>query len=289
MVQDKSIGSRLFTAIAYIFFCCVLLGCIFPFFYMFSLSTSNSSAIMNNRVTFFPVGFNLDAYARLMNYPGFFQAYRNTVFYTVAGSFIALTMSILFAYPLSKQFIIGRSFILKLVIFSMFFNGGLIPNYLLIRNLGLANTVYAILIPFAINQFNLIILINFLRSIPEEIEEAAVIDGMGYFGILTRIVIPLCTPAIATIGLYTAVFFWNDWFNALLYLNTEQQPVMRILRNIVVAGSVATEASGYGEKGVAEMSSKSAVILVSVIPIIILYPFLQRFFVKGLTVGSVKG
>jgi len=289
MVQDKSLGSRLFSFTAYVFFCCVLLGCIFPFFYMFSLSTSSTSALLNNRVTFFPVGFNLNAYIRLFDYPGFFMAYRNTILYTTAGSFIALSMSLLFAYPLSKSFLMGRSFILKLVIFSMFFNGGLIPNYLLIRNLKLANTVFAILVPFAINQFNLIILINFLRTIPEEIEEAAIIDGMGYFGILTRIVVPLCTPAVATIGLYTAVFFWNDWFNALLYLNTAQQPVMRILRNIVVAGSVATEASGYGEKGVSEMASKSAVILVSVIPIIILYPFLQRFFVKGLTVGSVKG
>jgi len=289
MIQDKSVASKIFYTFTYAFFICVLFVCVFPFFYMFSLSTSSTSAILNNRVTFLPVGFNINAYIRLMEYPGFFNAYRNTLLYTTVGSFIALSLSLLFAYPLSKKFLMGRSVILKLVIFSMFFNGGLIPNYLLIRTLGLANTVFAILVPFAINQFNLIILINFLRSIPEEIEEAAIIDGMGYFGILTRIVIPLTMPAIATIGLYTAVFFWNDWFNALLYLNTEQQPVMRILRNFVVAGSVATEASGYGEKNVAEMASKSAVILVSVIPIIILYPFLQRFFVKGLTVGSLKG
>jgi putative aldouronate transport system permease protein len=262
---------------------------VFPFFYMFSLSTSGMKAIMNNRVTFFPVDFNIDAYLRIFEYPGFFQAYRNTIIYTTLGTFFSLIMMMLFAYPLSKSFLKGRGVILKLVIFSMFFSGGLIPNYLLIRNIGFANKIWAILIPFAINQFNLIIMVNFMRSIPEDIEEAAMIDGLGYFRILGWIVVPLSKPAIATIGLYTAVFFWNDWFNAMLYLNTEQRPVMMILRNIVVNAANAGEAQGYGERGIAEMASKSAVILVSVIPIIVLYPFLQRFFVKGLTVGSIKG
>jgi putative aldouronate transport system permease protein len=256
---------------------------------MFSLSTSGMSALMNNRVRFLPVDFNVQAYVRIFDFPGFFRGYLNTLFYTAAGTFISLTLSLLFAYPLSKSFLFGQKIIIKLVIFSMFFTGGLIPNFLLIRTLNLANTVFAILVPFAIQQFNLIILINFLRGIPEEIEEAAVIDGMGYFGILARIIVPLSKPAIATVGLYTAVFFWNDWFNALLYLNTGQQPVMRILRNIVVGAAMAGDASGYGDRAVAEMASKSAVILVSVIPIIVIYPFLQRFFVKGLTIGSLKG
>lgn len=288
-MRNKALGARVFNVCLYVFMIVVILIFIFPFFYMFSLSTSSMSAIMNNKVTFFPVGFNLDAYLRIFDYPNFFNAYKNTLLYTAAGTFISLVMSLLFAYPLTKKFLKGRNVIMKMVIFSMFFNGGLIPNYLLIRSLGLANTVFAILIPFAINQFNLIILINFLRSLPEEIEEAAIIDGMGYFGILSRIIVPLSKPAIATVGLYTAVFFWNDWFNSLLYLNTNQQPVMRILRNIVVSAANAGDASGYGDRSVAEMASKSAVILVSVIPIIVIYPFLQRFFVKGLTVGSIKG
>jgi putative aldouronate transport system permease protein len=235
------------------------------------------------------VGFNVNAFTKIFDYPGFFNAYKNTIFYTTAGTFISLAISLLFAYPLSKTYLIGRKFILGLVIFSMFFNGGLVPNFLLISSLRLKGTVLAILIPFAINQFNLIILINFLRAMPEEIEEAAMIDGMGYFGILTRIVVPLAKPAIATIALYTAVFFWNDWFNSLLYLNSRQYPVMMILRNIVVSAANAGDATGYGDRNVAEMSSKAAVILVSVLPIIVLYPFLQRFFVKGLTVGSIKG
>ena len=255
---------------------------------MFSLSASGTQAIINNRVSFIPVDFNLRAYAKIFDYPGFFKAYGNTIFYTVFGTVISLFTSLIFAYPLSKSFIFGRKAILKLIIFSMFFNVGMVPNYLLINALGLSKTIFAMLIPFAVNQFNLIILINFIKSIPEEIEEAAIIDGMGYFNILWRIVTPLSTPAIATIGLYTAVFFWNDWFNGLLYLNNSLQPVMLILRNIVLGASNAGDAGG-SVKDTMEMSAKSAVILVSVVPIIILYPFLQRFFIKGLTVGSVKG
>jgi len=289
MVVDRSLGSRLFDIFLYVFMCLVIFIFIAPFLYMFTLATSSMSAIINNKVTILPVGFNFNAFLKILDYPGFFNAYKNTIFYTVAGTFISLSVLLLFAYPLSKPYLTGRKFIFGLIIFSMFFNGGLIPNFLLISTLKLKNTIWAILIPFAISQFNLIIMINFMRALPVEIEEAAMIDGMGYFGILTRIVVPLAKPAIATIGLYTAVFFWNDWFHALLYLSSKQYPVMMILRNIVVSAANAGDATGYGDRNVAEMSSKAAVILVSVLPIIALYPFMQRFFVKGLTVGSIKG
>ena len=145
------------------------------------------------------------------------------------------------------------------------------------------------LLPFAVNQFNLIILINFFKTIPLEIEEAALIDGLGYFGILYKIVLPLSMAALSTVGLYTAVFFWNDWFNGLIYLNTSQFPVMLFLRNIVNGTSMLGDAAGSADKATIAISIKSAVIITSTLPIIILYPFLQRYFVKGLLVGSVKG
>lgn len=195
----------------------------------------------------------------------------------------------LFAYPLSKGYLRGQTFFTKMVIVSMFFSGGMIPNFLLISNLQLTGTVWAMLLPFAINQFNLIILVNFFKALPAEIEEAALIDGLGYFGILFRIVMPLSTAALATVGLYTAVFFWNDWFNALLYLNSRQYPVMLFLRNIVNGTAMLGDAAGFGDKSTIAISIKSAVIMTSTLPIIILYPFLQKYFVKGLTVGSVKG
>ncbi|WP_010271562.1 carbohydrate ABC transporter permease [Paenibacillus senegalensis] len=273
----------------YLFMIIVVLVCFIPFVYMLALSLSSPEAIINNKVSLIPVGVNFEAYIQIFTYPNFFRAYGNTIFYTVAGTCIALFMTTLFAYAMSKRFLKGHKVVMMLIVFSMFFSGGLIPTYLLISNLQLTGTVWAMLLPFAINQFNLIILINFIRAIPSEIEEAAIIDGLNYFGILYRVILPLSTPALATIGLYTAVFFWNDWFNGLIYLNTNQYPVMLFLRNIVNGTTMIGDGAGAADRSTIAMSIKSAVIITSTLPIIILYPLLQRFFVAGLTVGSVKG
>lgn len=257
---------------------------------MVSLSLSSPKAIINNQVRLIPKGINFEAYKQIFTYPNFFRAYGNTIFYTIAGTFISLCMTILFAYPLSKTYLKGQKILMKMVIFSMYFAGGLIPNYLLISSLHLTGTRFAMLIPFAINQFNLIIMVNFFKALPQEIEEAALIDGIGYFSILPRIILPLSTAAIATVGLYYAVFFWNDWFNGLIYLNTKQYPVMLFLRNIVNGTMVLGDSSSAStDTATLSISIKSAVIITSTLPIIVLYPFLQKYFVKGLTVGSVKG
>ena len=266
-----------------------LIVCVVPFLYIIAMSFSSSEAILNNKVSLWPVGFTLEAYQQIVEYPNFFIAYGNTLIYTFCGTLFALTMMVLFAYPLSKNFLRGQSFLMKLVVFSMFFSGGLIPNYLLISSLGLTGTRFAMLIPFAINQFNLIILINFFKSLPGEIEEAALIDGLSWFGILIKIVLPLSGAALATVGLYTAVFFWNDWFYGLIYLNSSQYPVMLLLRNIVNGTTMVGDAGGVGEKASVAIAVKSAVIITSTLPIILLYPFLQKYFVKGMTVGAVKG
>ena len=267
----------------------VLLICLVPFIYMMSVSISDTKAIINDQVFLFPVGINVEAYRQIFRYPDFFNAYGNTIFYTVAGTSIALVMTTLFAYPLSKSYLRGQKTVMKMVIISMFFTGGLIPNYLLVSALRLTGTVFAMLIPFAINQFNLIILVNFFKSLPVELEEAALIDGLGYFGILLKIIVPLSKPALATIALYVAVFFWNDWFNGLIYLSTDQYPVMLFLRNIVNGTTMVGDAAGSADKSTIAISIKSAVIITSTLPIVILYPFLQKYFVKGLTVGSLKG
>lgn len=267
-----------------------LLCCVLPFLYIIAMSLSSSDAIVNGEVSFFPVGFNTESYRQIFSYPNFFRAYRNTIMYTLLGTAISLTVMVLFAYPLSKSFLKGQKLVMRLVIFSMYFSGGLIPNYLLISTgLHLTGTIFAMILPFAINQFNLIILINFFRSLPEELEEAARIDGLGYFGILLRILLPLSTAALATVGLYTAVFFWNDWFYGLIYLKAELYPVMLLLRNIVNGTTMVGEAGGVGEKASVAIAVKSAVIITSTLPIILLYPFLQKYFVKGMMVGAVKG
>ncbi len=285
----RSVGGSVMDVIIYLTMVIVLLTCLVPFVYMLAMSLSDAKSIINGKVSFFPVGLTFDAYKQIFSYPNFFRAYGNTFFYTGAGTAISLFLTCMFAFPLSKQFLRGQTVFMKMVIVSMFFSGGLIPNYLLISNLRLTGTVWAMLLPFAINQFNLIILINFFKSLPVEIEEAALIDGLNYFGILFKIVIPLSTAALATVALYTAVFFWNDWFNGLIYLNTSQYPVMLFLRNIVNGTAMLGDAAGSADKSTIAISIKSAVIITSTLPIIILYPFLQKYFVKGLTVGSVKG
>lgn len=267
----------------------VLLACVLPFLYIIAMSLSSSAAILNNRVTLWPVDIDVEAYRQIFAFPNFFRAYKNTITYTFFGTLIALTLMVLFAYPLSKPKLRGQRLVMRLVIFSMFFSGGLIPNFLLVSNLRLTGTVWGMIIPFAINQFNLIILINFFRSLPEELEEAALIDGLGYFGILMRIVLPLSTAALATVGLYTAVFFWNDWFYGLIYLDSTRYPVMLLLRNIVNGTTMVGDAGGVGEKASVAIAIKSAVIITSTLPIILLYPFLQKYFIKGMLIGAVKG
>jgi putative aldouronate transport system permease protein len=279
----------IFTAVVYIVMFIVLLACTLPFLYIIAMSFSSSDAILKGKVSLFPVDFSVEAYRQIFAYPHFFRAYKNTILYTVCGTTISLVLMVLFAYPLSKTRLKGQKFVMKLVVFSMFFSGGMIPNYLLISSLGLTGTVFAMILPFAINQFNLIILVNFFKSIPEELEEAARIDGLNYFGILIQILLPLSTAALATIGLYTAVFFWNDWFYGLIYLNSELFPVMLLLRNIVNGTTMVGEAGGVGDKASVAIAVKSAVILTSTLPIILLYPFLQKYFVKGMLVGAVKG
>ena len=282
-------GNLLFDVFVYMVMFFVLFCCLVPFLYMLAVSFSGRKPLVNGEVFLWPKEFTLDSYKQIFTYPNFFRAYGNTFLYAIAGTAIALVMTSLMAYPLSKKNLWGNRFFTKMVVVTMFFSGGLIPNYLLINTLRLAGTRFAILIPFAINSFNLIILINFFRSIPEEIEEAALIDGLGYFSILWRIVMPLSTAAVATIGLYYAVFFWNDWFNSLLYLRSDQYPVMMILRNIVNGTMVIGTGEGASEKTTIAISIKSAVIITSTVPIVVVYPFLQRFFVKGITIGGVKG
>ncbi len=278
-----------FNIFVYVVMILALIVYVIPFWYIIVLSVSDANDILNNNIGIFPKSINFDAYIEIFNYPNFFRAYGNTFFYTIVGTAIAMVMTIAFAYPLSKKFLFGNSFLKKLVIFSMYFSGGIIPNYLIISNLGLTGTRWAMLLPFAINQFNLIILINFFKSIPSEIEEAALIDGLNYFGILVKIIVPLSTAAIATIALYYAVFFWNDWFNSLIYLNSDQYPVMMFLRNIVNGTTMIGDGAGSADRSTIGISIKSAVIITATLPIIILYPFLQKYFVKGMTVGSVKG
>jgi len=267
----------------------ILVVCLVPFIYILSASLSGPKPLTNGEVFLWPKDFTFNAYVKIIQYPNFLHAYGNTIFYTVAGTAICLVMTCLMAFPLAHEKLRGHAFFMKMVILTMFFSGGMIPKFLLVNSLKLTNTVWAILLPTAINTFNLIVLINFFKTIPRELEEAALIDGMGYFGIMRNIFIPLSIPALATVTLYYAVYFWNDWFNALIFLKSDQYPVMMILRNLVVGTMQLDVGNAGGEADTVSTALKCAVIVTSSVPIIVLYPFLSKYFVKGLTIGGVKG
>ena len=267
----------------------VLVVCLVPFMYVISASFSGSKPLTNGEVFLYPKDFTFNAYIKIIDYPNFLNSYWNTIKYTVCGTALCLVMTCLMAFPLAHSKLKGHGFIMKLVIFTMFFGGGLIPKYMLVSRLKLINSIWAIILPMAINTFNMIVLINFFKSIPTELEEAALIDGMGYFGILRNIFIPLSIPALATITLYYAVYYWNDWFNALIYMKSANYPVMMILRNLVVGTTQMNGSTGGKEMDTVSIAMKCAVIVTSSVPIIVLYPFLSKYFVKGLTVGGVKG
>ena len=281
--------NMIFDTVVFLLVLLVLAVCLIPFIYILSASLSGSKPLTNGEVFLWPKEFTLNAYYKIFEYPNFLTAYRNTIVYTISGTCLAMVMTILMAFPLAHSKLKGHTVFMKMVIVTMFFAGGLIPKYLLMNSLHLVGTVWAIILPMAINTFNLIVLINFFKTIPTELEEAALIDGMGYFGIMRHIFIPLSIPALATITLYYAVYFWNDWFNALIYLKSEQYPVMMILRNLVNGTMQMDTGNAVTERSTVSIALKSAVIITSSVPIIVLYPFLSKYFVKGLTIGGVKG
>ena len=265
-----------------------LLVCFLPFVYMAALSFSSSKAIINNQVLFWPVGFNLDAYKQIFTYPNFFQAYGNTFIYTIGGTTIAMLMTIMFAYPLSKDNLMGHKVFMKIVVISMFFAGGMIPNYILMVSLGLRDTVASFILPGMISTYYVILMRSFFLTLPRELEEAGEIDGLDLWGVFWRIAIPLSKPIIATMTLFYVVQYWNDWFDAFLYLDTTTKwPVAYYLRQLISSAS-GTSADAGDAMQIASNIKSCAMVLTSA-PIICIYPFIQKYFVQGMMLGGVKG
>ena len=273
----------------------VMAICIFPFLHVFSRSVSNSDAVMSGKVLLLPVGFDLINYKVTVMHSGFFTAYKNTIIYTAVGTAITLFVTALCAYPLSKTRVFGRKIFMMLFIVTMFFNGGLIPNFILINKLGLSDKIWAIVLPGAFNQFFIILAMSFMQGIPVELEESAAVDGLNPIKTLIQIILPLSKPVFATIALFSAVGIWNDWFTPMIYLSSnDKYPIMLLLRNIITGGDVTsanaltTTSIGPGVN-LNEASLKSAAIILVVLPIITIYPFVQKYFVKGAMIGSLKG
>jgi putative aldouronate transport system permease protein len=284
-------GYRVFQAVNAAALTVVVVITLFPFVNILALSFSGEQEIRAGHVLLWPRGFNLTTYQHVMSDGMFWTNYRNTVVYTVVATAISLTLTTCYAYVLSKHRLKGRGLLIGIAVFTMFFNGGLIPNYVLVSSLGLRNTLWAIVLPNAINVFNLLVMKAFFESLPEELEEAASVDGSSTYGTLWRIVLPLSKAMLATMLLFYAVSFWNSWFSGFLYMDRlELFPVTVYLRNLIAGATGGSDYSTASDTALQIAASIQAVtIVLTMLPIMLVYPFIQRYFVSGVMLGAVKG
>jgi putative aldouronate transport system permease protein len=293
-VDQNTRGYRIFRRFNAALLIGVVVLTLYPFVNIIARSFSENGYIVSGQVNLIPRGFNLTTYRIVLSDPMFWTNYRNTVVYAVGATLIAMVLTTCYAYVLAKRHLRGRTALIMIAVFTMFFNGGLIPNYVLVSTIGLKNTIWAVVLPNAISVFNLLVMKTFFENIPEELEEAAAIDGLNTYGILWRIVLPLSKAVLATMVLFYGVTFWNSWFTAYLYLDKlEMFPVTVYLRNII-AGSSGAEMAGANGRDMGELlqvaaNIQSVTVLLTILPIVLVYPFVQRYFVSGLMLGAVKG
>lgn len=273
---------------------CIVLIVLIPLIFVLAASFSDPDLVLKGRVLLIPKGFTTKAYTMVFENQDIWRGFRNSCFYTAAGTLISVVLTILAAYPLSRKELPGRNLFMLLILFTMYFSGGMIPTYLLVKDLGMYNSVWALLIPAAISTYNLIVAKTFFENnIPGELYESARLDGCGNVSMLHRIVLPLSKAILAVLVLYYAVGIWNAYFDALIYVrDTSLHPLQIVLRNILLLGQ--TEQMGTNDVGMAEKikmaeAVKYSAIVVSSIPMLIIYPFVQKYFVKGVMVGAVKG
>lgn len=282
--------------ISYFFIVAILLIasilCVLPIIHIFMVSLSGRSAANANLVTLWPIDFTLTNYEKTLGNPAFYRSFMISVARTVVGTAFSMLITVLTAYPLSmaKSVFRSRNFYLWFFVFIMIFNGGLVPYYILIQKIGLLDSFWMYIIPGALNVWNVILMMNFFRNLPKELEEAALVDGAHFFDILFRIYIPTSMPGIATLSLFNIVGQWNDWFTGMLYMNSpDKWPLSTLLQTIVVAidfnklGMTPSDLENLSQRGV-----KSAQIFITMLPILVVYPFLQKYFVKGIVLGAVK-
>ncbi|MFE9174885.1 carbohydrate ABC transporter permease [Streptomyces sp. NPDC007126] len=284
-------GHRVFQRVNGLILTGVVVVTLYPFLNIVARSFSGERQIRAGEVTLWPKGFNLTTYKIVFQDGTFWRNYGNTVFYTVVSTAVAMVLTTCYAYVLSKRNLKGRSVLVGIAVFTMFFSGGLIPTYVLVTSLDLKNTVWALALPNAISVFNLLVMKAFFESLPDELEEAAQIDGLNTYGILFRIVLPLSKAVVATMVLFYSVSFWNSWFGAFLYMDRiELMPVTVYLRNLI-AGATGGTGAGAGTEQLTQVAAniQAVTIVLTALPILCVYPFVQRYFVSGVMLGAVKG
>jgi putative aldouronate transport system permease protein len=266
--------------------------CLYPFLNVISYSLSGYNAVLSGKVTFYPVDLNFDAYRQILGKTQIWNSMNTTILVTLMGTSLSLILTIFAAYSLSRDDLPGRKFLTGMILFTMYFSGGMIPTFLVVKGMGLYDTLGALFVPQAVNVFNFIVMRTFFRSLPESLEEAARIDGASYMQVLVKIILPLSLPIIATIGLFYAVGYWNTYFDALLYIQDPDKYTLQLrLRSLLFGEELNNSGASLEGMGTQVMSKslKMATVAVSTVPILVVYPWLQKYFVKGVMVGSVKG
>lgn len=291
--MHRSFGEKLFDLSNTVLLLLLSLLTLYPFLYVLISSLSDPAWIVKHRgLLWYPKGFNWEAYVMVFKNPSIITGYLNTLLYVAAGTTLNILMTSLGAYGLSRQSVMWKNPIMFMIVFTMFFSGGLIPTYLLVNDLGLVNTRWALIIPSAMSAYNLIIMRTAFQGVPVSLEESAKLDGANDFTVLFRLILPLSMPVVAVMILFYGVAHWNSWFSALIYLRTRDlYPLQLILREILITNStdsMMTAVGGNDKMSIGE-TIKYATIIVATVPILLLYPFLQKFFVKGVMIGAIKG
>ncbi len=289
----QSIGYRLFTIGNMVFLTLLAFTCLFPLIHVFSVSLSSAQAVSAGAVKLWPVDFTLASYEAVFAKKAFLQSFGVTLHRTFLGTTISMLLITLLAYPLSKD---SKQFRFRTVyswffVFTIIFGGGLIPSYMVVKDTGLIDSIWALVIPSAVPVFNVVLLLNFFRNLPKELEESARLDGANHWTILWRIYVPVSLPALATVLLFTVIGHWNSWFDGLIYMNQpENYPLQTFLQTSIVSKGLAEMTAQEVEKflRVNDRTGRAAQIFVAALPILLAYPFLQRFFMKGIVMGSVK-
>ncbi|MFD1989539.1 carbohydrate ABC transporter permease [Paenibacillus nicotianae] len=295
LLKRKSRGDMWFDIINYILLTFIMLLVLYPLYFVLVASFSDPNYIYSGEIWLFPKGFTLDGYARIFNDSSIWIGYANSILYATLGTLIGVAVTVFAAYPLARKNLAGKSLIMWFLLITMFFSGGLIPTYLLIKDLHLLNTMWALILPGAGGVFNVIIVRTFFQSsIPDEMWEAASIDGCSNTRFFWSIVLPLSKSILAVMVLYHVVGFWNGFFDALIYLSDDKKyPLQLVLRNILIQNQVNSgmmiDVESYAAKMRVTELIKYGVIMVSSLPLLMLYPFLQKYFVKGVMIGSIKG
>lgn len=293
--KNSSMGDKVFMTIVYLFLIFVLLIVLYPLIYIVSASFSDPQAVISGKVTLLPVDVTLRGYKAVFKNPKIVTGFANSIFYMVVGTALNLVMTMLCAYPLSRKEFTARNKIAAMFVFTMYFSGGMVPTYMVVSKLHLINTRWAMIIPGAMSTYNMIICRTYImNSIPDELYEAAQLDGCTPFKYMMRVVVPLSKPILAVLTLYYGVGRWNSYFDAMMYLNkASQQPLTIVLREILIQNRIdptmITDVRVAAElQGMTELL-KYAVIVVASVPVMLIYPFVQKYFVKGVMIGAVKG